>query len=263
MKFAAHSGEISYEVSGKGPALLLLHAFPLGLAMWDAQAAGLAERCRVIRFDARGFGGSPSGAGPLTMERIADDAAALLDHLGIDKAVVAGLSMGGYAAFAMTRRHAERLSGLILANTRSGPDSEEAKKGRAELAARVRREGPRVAAEAMLPRLVGETTKRERPEVAERLGEIILGNAAEGIAQALEGMALRADSTKGLGAIKTPTLVIAGEEDVVTPMAEAEAMARGISGSRLVVIPRAGHLSNIENPQAFNEAVMSFLQSMP
>ena len=138
MKAAIDGATIEYEATGSGTALLLLHAFPLGLFMWDAQVGALAAACRVVRFDARGFGGSSLGEGPLTMERIADDGAALLDHLGIDEAVVGGCSMGGYAALAFVRRHPQRLLGLVLQDTRAGADTAEAKANRAALAAKGR-----------------------------------------------------------------------------------------------------------------------------
>src|SRR5207342_556292 len=140
-----------------------LHAFPLARSMWDAQLETLAASRRVIAFDARGFGESALGEGPLTMERIADDAAALLDRLGIERVAVGGCSMGGYAAFAFARRHPQRLAALYLQDTRAGADSEDARQGRAALAERVLREGPGVAADAFLPKLLGETTKREQP----------------------------------------------------------------------------------------------------
>ncbi|HEU5323896.1 MAG TPA: alpha/beta fold hydrolase, partial [Methylomirabilota bacterium] len=127
MKARIAGGDIAYEVRGRGDAVLLLHAFPLGMAMWDAQVDALEPRFQVVRFDARGFGGSPPGDGPLTMERIADDAALLLDHLGVSRAAVCGLSMGGYAALALVRRHADRLRALALCDTRAGADDGEAR----------------------------------------------------------------------------------------------------------------------------------------
>src|SRR5688572_32542289 len=130
MKAVIGDGDLAYDVRGRGDAVLLLHAFPLGMAMWDAQADALAARFLVVRFDARGFGGTPPGDGLLTMERIADDAIALLDHLGLSKVTVCGLSMGGYAAFALVRRHPERVKALVLADTRTAPDSPEAKRSR-------------------------------------------------------------------------------------------------------------------------------------
>ncbi len=256
---ATGGGAIAYDVQGEGPPLLLLHAFPLGLAMWDVQVAALRAQHQVVRFDARGFGASPPGDGLLSMERIADDAAALLDQLGIGRAVVCGLSMGGYAAFAMVRNHGDRLSGLVLADTRAGADSPDARAGRAALAEKVRREGAVAAADAFVPKLLGDTTKRERPQVVARVREIVLGNPPRGIADALAGLAARADSTPTLREIRVPTLVVCGEEDTLTPPAESEALRDGIAGSRLVLLPRAGHLANLEEPDAFNRALLGFL----
>jgi 3-oxoadipate enol-lactonase len=251
--------EIAYEVAGAGPAVLLLHAFPLGLSMWDAQAEALAATRRVVRFDARGFGGSGVGDGPLTMERIADDGAALLDHLGIEKAVVGGCSMGGYAAFAFVRRHPQRLAGLVLQDTRAGADTAEAKANRAALAAKVLAEGASAAVEAFLPKLVGETTHRERPDVVAGLRERILATAPRGIANALHGLAARADSRETLPTIAVPTLVLVGAEDALTPPAEAATMAAAIPRARLDVIPRAGHLANLESPAVVNAALLAYL----
>ncbi|HXK09152.1 MAG TPA: alpha/beta fold hydrolase [Vicinamibacteria bacterium] len=259
MKATIDGAPIEYEVSGKGPAVLLLHAFPLGLFMWDAQAEALAPTHRVIRFDARGFGGSPVGTGPLTMERIADDGAALLDHLGIERAVVGGCSMGGYAAFAFVRRHPQRLAGLVLQDTRAGADTAEAKANRAALAEKVLADSPKAAVDAFLPKLVGETTHRERPALVAHLEERILGTSPPGIANALRGLAARADSRETLPTISVPTLVLVGAEDALTPPSEGALLAAAIRGARLDVIPRAGHLANLENPGALNEALVAFL----
>jgi 3-oxoadipate enol-lactonase len=167
--------------------------------------------------------------------------------------------MGGYAAFAMVRRHADRLRALVLADTRSAADTPEGRAGRAELAEKVRREGAVAAAEAFVPKLLGETTKRDRPQVTARVREIVLGNPPAGIANALSGLAARAESTPTLREIRVPTLVVCGEEDVLTPPADSEALQRGIAGSRLVLLPRAGHLANLEEPDGFNRALLSFL----
>jgi 3-oxoadipate enol-lactonase len=251
--------EIAYEVSGSGPALLLLHAFPLGLFMWDAQAEALAPTHRVLRFDVRGFGGSAAGRGPLTMESIADDGAALLDLLGIEKAVVGGCSMGGYAALAFVRRHPQRLAALVLQDTRAGADTSEAKANRAALAMKVLAEGAPAAAEAFLPKLVGETTHRERPDLVASLRQRILAASPQGIANALHGLASRADSRETLPTIDVPTLVLVGAEDVLTSPPEAATMAAAIRRARLDVIPAAGHLANLENPAAVNAALRAFL----
>ena len=254
--------ELQYEDRGAGPPILFLHAFPLGLFMWDEQVAALEATHRLVRFDSRGFGGSPAGDEPLTMDRIADDAAALLDFLGIGQAVVIGCSMGGYAAFAMARHHASRLRGLVLQNTRAGADTEEARRNRGVLAERVLREGSGAAADAFLPRLVGETTARDFPDRVTRLREAVLSNPSRGIANALLGLGARADSSSTLREISVPTLVVGGEEDVLTPIAEAEAIHAGIPTSRLEVVPRAGHLANLENAPAYNAALTRFLQSI-
>jgi 3-oxoadipate enol-lactonase len=259
VKLRVDGGELAYAVSGDGPALLLLHAFPLGLFMWDAQAEALAATHRVIRFDARGFGGSDSNHGPLTMERIADDAAALLDHLGVSRAVVGGCSMGGYAALAFVRRHPQRLAGLVLQDTRAGADSEDARTGRAALAAKVLAEGASAAEAAFLPKLLGETTKREQPALVAQLRERILATPPQAIADALHGLAARTDSRPTLAEVRVPTLVLVGAEDVLTPPAESEAMAAAIPGARLEVVPRAGHLANLERPDVVNAALAAFL----
>ena len=252
--------EIEYDVRGAGPTVLLLHAFPLGLSMWDPQVEALAATHRVVRFDARGFGGSAMDeTTPLTMERIADDGAFLLDQLWIDQAVVAGCSMGGYAAFAFARRHPRRLAGLVLQDTRAGADTAEARANRATLAGKVLADGATAAVEAFLPKLVGETSHRERPALVASVRERILAASPRGIANALHGLAARPDSRETLPKISVPTLVLVGEEDVLTPPEEATAMAAAIPGARLEVIPQAGHLANLENPDAVNAALRAFL----
>ena len=259
MRAELAGGAVEYDDQGRGEPLLLLHAFPLARFMWDAQAEALAASRRVIRFDARGFGDSALGEGPLAMERIADDAAALLDALGIERAVVGGCSMGGYAAFAFARRHPQRLQALYLQDTRAGADSEEARKGRLTLAERVLREGSSVAADAFLPKLLGETTKREQPGLVAGLRERILATKPQAIANALRGLAARADSGPTLAQIRVPTLVLVGAEDVLTPPAESEAMAAAIPGARLGVVARAGHLASLEQPAAVTAALGAFL----
>jgi pimeloyl-ACP methyl ester carboxylesterase len=232
------------------------------MTMWNAQARALEATHQVVRFDARGFGGTPPGDGLLTMERIADDAVALLDHLGLSKVIVCGLSMGGYAAFALVRRHPERVRALVLADTRTAPDSPEAKRARATQADTVRREGPSGIADAFLQKAVGETTRKERPEIVARVRETILAAPGRGIVDALAGLAARADSGPTLREIKVPTLVVCGAEDALTPVADAEAIHRGVPGSRLEIIPRAGHLSALEDPAAFNAALVAFLATV-
>jgi 3-oxoadipate enol-lactonase len=262
MKAKVAGTELSYDVRGTGPAVLLLHAFPLSLGMWDDQARALAAAFQVVRFDARGFGGTPPGDGLLTMERIADDAAALLDHLQVPAAAVCGLSMGGYAAFAFARNHPTRLRGLVLADTKAPADTDQARRARAEQADKVRREGTAAIVDAVLPKLLGKTSHETRPTVAARVRELILANPPRGVTDALAGLAARADSRATLREIRVPTLVVCGEEDVITPVADAEALQAGIDGSALELLPKAGHLANLEAPEAFSRALEAFLRRL-
>lgn len=250
--------DIRYADKGSGPAVLFLHGFPFSLRMWDDQEA-LAPRYRIVRFDARGFGGSAVGDAMLTMARIADDAAVLIERLRLGPVILVGCSMGGYAALAFAQKHAALLRGLVLVDTRAGADSHEARKGRGDLAARVMKEGAGAAMEAFLPRVVGETTKASRADVIAKLKDMMLATSPQGISDGLFGLATRPDSTPLLREITAPTLVICGEEDVITPRAEAEILQRGIKGAELVMIPKSGHLPSMETPGAFNEALGEFL----
>jgi pimeloyl-ACP methyl ester carboxylesterase len=250
--------DIQYADTGTGPAVLFLHGFPLSLGMWDAQEA-LAPRYRIVRFDARGHGGSGVGDSILTMDRIAEDAATLIERLRLGPVVLVGCSMGGYAAFAFAQKHAALLRGLVLVDTRAGADSAEARKGRGDLAAKVMKEGSQAALDAFLPKVVGETTKLSRADVMAKLKDMMLATSAQGISDALHGIASRQDSTGFLREISVPTLVVCGEEDVITPRAEAEIMQRGIQGAELAMIPKSGHLPSMETPEAFNAVLSAFL----
>jgi pimeloyl-ACP methyl ester carboxylesterase len=250
--------DLQYADKGSGPAVLFLHGFPLSLQMWDAQEA-LAPRYRIVRFDARGFGGSDVGEAMLTMARIADDAAVLIDRLRLGPVVLVGCSMGGYAALAFAQKHPSLLRGLVLVDTRAGADSKEARKGRGDLAAKVMKEGAQAALDAFLPKVVGETTKASRADVIAKLKDVMLQTSPQGISDGLHGIATRPDSTGFLREITAPTLVICGEEDVITPRAEAEILQRGIKGADLVMIAKSGHLPSMETPEAFNEALAAFL----
>ncbi len=250
--------EIQYADKGQGPAVLFLHGFPLSLGMWDAQEA-LADRYRIVRFDARGHGGSGVGDSALTMDRIAEDAAVLIERLRLGPVVLAGCSMGGYAAFAFAQKHPSLLRALVLVDTKAGADTPEARKGRGELAAKVMKDGPPAALEAFLPKLVGETTKATRADVVAKIKDMVLATPKQGISDALHGIAARQDSTPFLREIVVPTLVICGEEDVITPRAEAEILQKGIAGAELAMIPKSGHLPSMETPEEFNRILGAFL----
>ena len=246
---------------GHGLPVVLLHAFPLNRTMWEPQIATLFGECRCIAPDLRGFGDSPK-SGPWSMDRFADDVAALLDALQIEKAVIAGLSMGGYVSLAMWRRHRARVRALVLADTRAAADTDEGKQKRDELIALARREGPSAVANRQITGLIGRSTREKQPELVNQIRTMMAGESVEGIVGALQAMRERPDSTDLLAGIDVPTLVIVGEEDVVTPVKEARAMAAAIRGCRLEVIPEAGHLSNLERPAAFNAALSDFVGSL-
>jgi pimeloyl-ACP methyl ester carboxylesterase len=248
---------VGFDLQGQGTPLLLMHAFPVDRSMFQAQLMALTPVARVLTFDVPGMGESEPG--PCTMNDIADLAARLLDEHGIEKAFVGGVSMGGYASFAFVRRHAQRLRGLVFADTKPEADTEDAKKGRRELAAVARQKGANEIATRMLPKLLGQTTSLERPEVVERVRTMIQRANPESIARLLESLAQRADSTTLLAEIKVPALVIAGAEDAIIPAAAAKVWAGQIPGARFVQIPQSGHLPNIETPSAFNSEIEAFL----
>ncbi len=259
------SRTISFTDSGStGTPVVLLHAFPLNSKQWDGQIESLAERFRFIAPDLQGFGGSsaPDDAASYSMDSYADDAAAVLDELGLDKVVLTGLSMGGYIAFAFLRRHRDRVSALVLADTKAEADPPEAKEKRTTQQAQVRAEGTAGLIEGLSGALLGEATRAKKPDIVEATKKLMAENPPAGFIGALEAMKNRPDSTAELAAITVPTLVIVGENDGVTPVAASEALNQGITGSKLVVIPEAGHLSNLEAPEAFNGAVAEFLGAL-
>jgi pimeloyl-ACP methyl ester carboxylesterase len=257
-------GALAFDDVGSGRPLLLLHAFPLSRAMWRPQLDALQADYRVLAPDLRGFGGSVDFPDAPGVDRLADDAAALLDDLGIrEPVVVGGLSMGGYVALAFARRHAGRLRGLILADTRAEADDAAGRANRDKLIAFAREHTARDVAEQMLPRLVGPETAARRPQVVDEVRRIAQEQAPAGVIGALQALRDRPDATPVLPTVRVPTLVLVGRDDALTPPAMAQAMARQIPGARLVEIPGAGHLSNLERPEAFNAAVRAFLQDLP
>ena len=257
MKTAQVNGiELAYREEGKGHPLLLVHAFPLSSAMWEDQLDALSAHFRVIAPDLRGFGATAPGSGAASLDLHADDLAGLLDYLGVEKASVAGLSMGGYVSFALLRRHRGRIERLILADTRAGADNEEGQQRREKNAQLAEQQGAGALAEQMLPKLLAASATAE---LREHVQKIIEANDRAGLAAALRAMAARPDSTPLLASIELPTLIIVGSEDALTPPSEAHAMNAAITSSQLVEIAGAGHLSNLEDPAAFNAAVADFL----
>jgi pimeloyl-ACP methyl ester carboxylesterase len=246
--------------TGGGTPVVLLHAFPLDGRMWAPQVDALAGTYQVVVPDLRGFGAAREQAvEEAGMDLLADDVARLLDDRDLDRAVLCGLSMGGYVALAFARRHPDRLSGLVLCDTRAGADAEPARADRLRMAERVLAEGNRFVPAVMLPRLLGETSRRERPDVVERVTELILEQDPRAIAGAQRGMAGRADSTDVLASITVPTLVVTGEEDQTTGPEQGRALAAAIPGARFLLVAGAGHLASLEQPEPVNEALLDFL----
>jgi len=255
---------VRYLVGGAGWPVVLLHAFPLSADMWRPQLADPPDGCQLIAPDLRGFGGSAGdrpGDPPPTMEDYAGDVEGLLNVLEIERAVIGGISMGGYVTFALFRRAPERFSGFVLADTRAGADTPDGRQARRALSALANTDGAPGVADQMLPKLLGETTRRERPAVVREARRLIVQNSVAGIDAGIHALMGRPDSTADLAHVSTPTLVIVGEEDVVTPVSESELLQRSIARSRLVVLPQAGHLSSLEAPEDFTRALGDFLSS--
>lgn len=250
---------LHYRESGSGAPLVLLHGFPFSSALWRPQLAELRDSFRVIAPDLPGFGGSPLPAGSYTMARLADDVAGLLDRLELEAVALGGLSMGGYVAFEFYRRHRERLLALILADTRAEPDTPDAKEDRARAAERARAEGTAGILREMIPKLLAEKTRRERPDIVAELQEIMSEAMPEAVAAALEAMAAREDARPLLPELEAPTLVVVGGEDAITPPAAARAMADPIPNVRVEIIEDAGHVSSLEAPDRFSRVVRDFL----
>ena len=243
---------------------MLLHAFPLSADQWLPQLDRVPPGWRFVAPDLRGFRGAgvafeDPGSATLSIDDHADDVIALMAHLEIDGAVIAGVSMGGYVAFGVLRRAPGRVKGLVLSNTRAAPDSDEARAGRERMIELANREGATGIAREMLPKLLGKTAQGEQPDLVDAVRRLILMNSTEGIVTALGALRDRPDSTPLLATIAVPALVIAGAEDTVTPVAEAEVMHRAITGSQLVTLPRVGHLSNLEDALGWRRALESWL----
>ena len=257
----ANGRTIGYDDVGSGVPVLFLHGFPHNRSLWSPQLGALATPARTIGMDLRGFGESARDE-PGGVDGYADDAAALLDVLGVERAVIAGLSMGGYAAFAFWRRHRDRVRALVLCDTKATADSEAAQGARIEMQALVKERGSMAVANQMITGMVGRTTREKNPELVDELHRMMSLAPVQGIVDALDALRTRPDSTPTLATIDVPTLIVVGDEDVLTPAKDARAMHLGIAGSRLDVIAGAGHVSNMERPATFNHVLSEFLVSL-
>ena len=247
---------LSFKERGRGPALVFIHAFPLDSAMWDAQAAFFADRYRVITPDVIGFGDSLPAV-PWNMAGMVEELSALLDHLGVKTCTLAGLSMGGYIALPFALKHPERVQRLILAHTRARADLEAERANRNSMIEDLKKAGVAGLPDKMLPRLLGpDATEDVKNFVRASIGR----TSVEADIHAVEAMRDREDQTGNLSKVHCPTLVLTGSADAILKVEDSEKMAALIPASGLVVIPRTGHLSNLEDPVAFNGAVDAFLR---
>jgi 3-oxoadipate enol-lactonase len=240
-------------------AIVLIHAFPLNLTMWDLQVPPLLEKHRVITYDIRGHGESEVGYGQYTIELFVDDLIDLLDHLKIEKSILCGLSMGGYIALRALERHPERFNALVLCDTLSEADSNEAKIKRSAALKLIKEKGVPFYAEEFVKAAIAPDTFQTNPGVVQTVKEMIQKNSPLGIGGALLALASRTDTTDSLKKIKIPTLILVGEKDQITPPAAALALKEKIPNAQMHVIPQAGHLSHLENPSEFNRRLAAFL----
>lgn len=255
--------EIAYTDAGAGPVVLLLHAFPLDSSMWREQVSDLDDHHRIIAPDFPGFGGSGISGG-LSIDGAADLLGEFLDHLGInERVVVAGLSMGGYVALAFSRRLPQRLRALILADTKAEPDDDAAKAGREKMIQLATNEGSGAVIDQLLPKLLGPTTTSNRPDVVRTVRELAARQKPEGVVAALKALRDRPDASEGLAHVSVPTLVLVGDQDAITPLANAKTLADKIPNAKLATVAGAGHLSNLENSPMFTAVVRDFLAGLP
>ena len=240
---------------GNGPAILLIHAFPLNRRMWAPQIASLASHFRVVAPDIRGFGESQP-ASPWTMDEMADDLRSLLDSLGIQTCAVAGVSMGGYIALPFWSKYPQRVSRLVLANTRARADNEMEKNARNEMIAAIQQNGASILPDGMLPRLLKPNASHDVILTVRKMIEEV---NASGAAYAVMAMRDRVDFSTSLHRINCPTMVVTGADDVIIRAEDSRALAAAIPDCRFVSIPDSGHLSNLESPEEFNRALLGFL----
>lgn len=261
VRHSVGSVTLSVDIRGDGPALLLVHGFPLDRSIWRHQVATLSGWRRIAP-DLRGLGDSDAPEGGYSMAVYADDLVKLLDKLRIQKAVVAGLSMGGYIAFELLRRYADRVAGLILCDTKAEGDTTDGKTARDEVAALARARGAMAVADRMVPKLLGKTTRQTQPQLVQQVTEMIARAPVAGIVGALEAMRDRPDSTALLPSITVPTLVVVGQEDELTPPANARALVDAIPKAALTTIAGAGHISALEAPTAVSRVFAEFLEAV-
>jgi len=262
VKVRSGDAEISYEVQGQGPSVVLLHPFPANHELWMPLAQAVTSKYKLILPDLRGHGDSETGDGPATMQKHAADIMRVLDDAGVGRAPMAGVSIGGYTLFELWRQDRNRIAALALFNTKAGADTLEARAARLQSASDVLERGTEPFFESMVPKLIGKTTREARPDLVEAARRMMRKMSAADVAAVQTGMAERPDSMATMKTINVPTLIVTGDEDTLTGVSEAELMRQNISGSQLKVIPRAGHYSIWEQPEEAGRVLRQFLDSL-
>lgn len=255
----SNEADIFYTVQGDGAPVVLLHPFPANHRFWLPVTELLSSRYKFIIPDLRGLGASTVGDGPATMEKHAEDIRWVCDDAGTGKPVFVGVSIGGYILFEFWRRFRERVGAGVFSNTKAGSDTDEVRRGRIEVAEQVLQRGPELFIDAQIPKLIGESTRRNRPDIADEARRIMMVSTAVGIAANQQGMAARPDSTPTLTAINVPALFVGGSEDVLSPPEEIERMHKAVRGSQMRIIPAAGHYAAFEKPEEYAALLREFL----
>jgi pimeloyl-ACP methyl ester carboxylesterase len=261
-RIKSSDAEIVYWTLGDGPPVVLLHPFPAHHEFWLPVAEALATRYRVILPDLRGHGESSVGEGPATMEKHAADITGVMDDADIGRAPLIGVSIGGYVLFEFWRQQRGRVAALGLCNTKAPADGADARAARLAAANDVLERGTEPFFETMIPRLMGKTTRETRPDLVDGALRMMRKMSPDDVAQVQRGMAERPDSVETLKTINVPTLLVTGDEDILTGVSEAELMRRHIAGSQLRVIPKAGHYSPWEQPEEATRLLRQFLDGI-
>ena len=262
MRLRSGDAELEYHVLGSGPAVVLLHPFPAHHGIWVPVAETLSVRYRCVVPDLRGHGASEPGGGPATMQKHAEDLERICRDAGVKRAVFAGSSIGGYILFEYWRRHRPRIAGLVLCGTRAQADNEQVRAARLQSAEDVQKRGPDAFLDSMAEKLIGATTRRNRPDLAAEARAFMSKMSVAGIVAIQQGMAARPDSVETLKTIDVPTLIIHGDEDLGVSVSDAELMHRSIRGSRLEIIPQAGHYVVFEQQIAVARIIRQFLDGL-
>jgi 3-oxoadipate enol-lactonase len=261
-QITSDDADIFYEVLGSGRPVVLLHPFPANHELWKPAAQALVSHYRIILPDLRGHGDSGIGEGPATMAKHAADIARVLDHEEVKRAPLVGVSIGGYVLFEFWRKYRDRVEALVLCNTKAQADNPEARAGRLQAATDVIERGTEPFFESMIPKLMGTTTLSTRPDLVEGALRMLRKMSPEDVAMVQRGMAERPDSVETLKTIDVPTLIVTGDEDTFTGVAEAELMRRNIQGSQMKVIAKAGHYSPWERSGEVGKLLRQFLDAV-